>query len=100
MTLIIILIISYYLNYDNSVALYVSESGTEGRSRLTSTASDLDAADTSHVLLARLTAAERRVAHLSSLLGESETENARLVQLAEVILIPHQLLNNSLPNMI
>ena len=65
---------------------HVSESGAEGRSRLTSTASpDLDAADTSHVLLARLTAAERRVAHLSSLLGESETENARLVQLAEVI---------------
>ena len=67
---------------------FVSESGgtTEGgRSRLTSTASDLDAADNSQALLARLTAAERRVAHLSSLLGESETENARLVQLAEVI---------------
>ena len=55
-----------------------------GRSRLTSTASDLDGGDGAAVLLARLTAAERRVAHLSSLLGESETENARLVQLAEV----------------
>ena len=76
-----------------NVVHHVSESGAEGRSRLTSTASDLDAADTSHVLLARLTAAERRVAHLSSLLGESETENARLVQLAEVISIPNRLIN-------
>ena len=57
-----------------------------GRSRLASTsASDsLEAADVREALLGRLRAAERRVQHLSSLLGESETENARLVQLAEV----------------
>ena len=59
-----------------------------GRSRLASTSafsSDLEAADArSEALLGRLRAAERRVQHLSSLLGESETENARLVQLAEV----------------
>ena len=57
-----------------------------GRSRLASTsASDsLEAADAREALVGRLRAAERRVQHLSSLLGESETENARLVQLAEV----------------
>ena len=58
-----------------------------GRSRLASTSafsSDLEAADAREALLGRLRAAERRVQHLSSLLGESETENARLVQLAEV----------------
>ena len=70
--------------------LVAESSATEvgaGRSRLASTsASDsLEAAlDAREALLGRLRAAERRVQHLSSLLGESETENARLVQLAEV----------------
>ena len=62
-----------------------SFTGDFGRSRLASTASDVNTNAASAANEERALSAEKRVAHLTALLSDSETENARLTQLADVL---------------